>query len=140
MLDTILISTNQIPLVWLTSQQSSIKLFNVLEMLKLPKMHMKTVLKSNSHQSHYLFLFRVSFEKGKQKTLTKKKCAYNSRNNFKEVQKETHNSKWGFGALRIRNKEPRFLPPRIPPRSESIDEKSTKVSIILIYKILYIKQ
>ena len=65
MLDTILISTNQIPVVWLTSQQSSIKLFNVLEMLKLPKMHMKTVLKSNSHQSRYLFLSRVYFERGK---------------------------------------------------------------------------
>ena len=30
---------------------------------------MKVVFKSNSHQSHYLFLFKISFVIGKQKTL-----------------------------------------------------------------------
>ena len=78
---------------------------------------MKIVFKSNTHQSHYLFLFKISFVTGKQETLTNKNVLIIPKNKFKEVQKETHNNKWGFGALCICNKEPRFLPPCIPPRS-----------------------
>ena len=104
-------------IVSLASQKSLTIFFNILEMLKPPKMHMKIVFKSNTHQSHYLFLFKISFVTGKQETLTNKNVLIIPKNKFKEVQKETHNNKWGFGALCICNKEPRFLPPCIPPRS-----------------------
>lgn len=42
------------------------------------------------------------------------------------MQQETHNNKRGFGAPCICNKESRFLPPWIPPRSERIDERDCK--------------
>ena len=66
----------------------------------------------------------MSFMTGKQEN---RKTENTNWEKLKGVQKETHDNKWGFGALRICNKEPRFLPPCIPPRSASLNDKYNKI-------------
>ena len=63
---------------------------------------MKVVFKSNSHQSHYLFLFKISFVIGKQKTLANENVLIISEMFLKNSRKQLTMGVWSSSHLQQR--------------------------------------